>query len=155
LVPRLALISAAAAMILVAQFVLVALGGTTRGPGLTLLAAVVGLSLSIGVSLGLLNARRIWSKCMPLGTYRWRTDYRWFPILILVSSVGPALYVLGMQTVLFTAATGVLGVCTTIALGMALFERRARCYLSVVRDSAFWPRWVEYRVELRHDPSAR
>src|SRR3989442_1628467 len=103
LVPRVELISAVAAMILVALFFLVALGGTTRGPGLTLLAAVVGVSLSIGVPLGFLNARRIWSKCMPLGTYRWRTDYWWFPILILVSFVGPALYVVGMQTVLFTA----------------------------------------------------
>jgi len=155
LVPRLAATSVVAVLFMIGLFVLLTFSETLEGPGPVLLAAVLGVSLPSGILLGFLMARRIWSRCMPEGTHRTKPAYWLIPILILVPSVGfsvvrlVSLHSVFLQSV-FLAYFGEFGVLATVVFGMVLFERRAGCHLSIIRDPSFWPRWVEYRVEPAH-----
>jgi len=155
LVPRLAVGLAVGVAFLVGLFVLLAISGTLEVSQLILLAAVIGLSLPIGVLLGFLAARRIWSKCIPAGFYRKKPTYWWFIPIILLSVFGSR--VVGLFPLLFVSAAtlGGLGVLAAIAPGMALFERRTGCHLFLVGDPSFWTRWVEYRVEPRGPTTGR
>jgi len=155
LVPRLAVGSAVGAAFLVGLFVLFGISETMSGAELILLAAVVGVALPIGVLLGFLAARRIWFKSMPAGFYRKRPAYWSWSIPILISVFGYRAVNLFPLQIVAAASLGGLGVMATIAVGMALFERRADCQLSVARDPAFFERCVEYRVERRHESTAR
>jgi len=155
LVARLAVGSAVGAAFLVGLFVLFGISGSMSGAELILLAAVVGVSLPIGVLLGFLAARRIWLKGMPARFYRRRPAYFWWPILILFSVFGYRALDLFPLRIVAASTLGGLGLMATIALRMVLFERRADCRLSVARDPAFFERWVEYRVERRHESTAR
>jgi hypothetical protein len=156
LVPRLAVASAVGAMFLVGMSVLFAIGGTRRSSDLLLLPAAVGVSVPIGVLLGFLIARRIWSKCMPSGTYRRRPVFWWLLIpIVLISFFGYRMLDFFPYPYAIVGGLGILGVEATFVLGMALFERRAGCYLSLVGDPNFWTRWVEYRVEPRGPTAGR
>jgi hypothetical protein len=149
LVPRIAVGSAVSVTSLIGLLALVEISGTMEGAELILIAAVIGLSLPYGVLLGFLAARRIWLKCKPAGSYRKKPAYWLWAIPILVSILGYRALDLLPRFVAFAAMFGWLGVMATVAVGMAVFERKVGCYLSVVGDPAFWSRWVEYRVEWR------
>src|SRR5947207_14586572 len=85
LVPRFAVGSAVGVAFLVGLFVLLLVSDTLAGSELILLAAVIGVSVPIGVSLGFLAARRIWLKCIPAGFYRRKPIAWWlFPLIVLV-----------------------------------------------------------------------
>src|SRR5438093_832252 len=86
LVPRFAVGSAVGGAFLVGLFVLLLVSDTLTGSELVLLAAVIGVSVPIGVLLGFLAARRIWLKCIPAGFYRRKPIYWWLiPLIVLVS----------------------------------------------------------------------
>jgi len=155
LIPRLAGGSAVAVAFLISLFVLLGISGTLGGRELILLVAVTGVSLPIGVLLGFLAARRILLKCMPAGFYRKKPAYWWWSIPILFSVFGYRAVDLFPLQILSAAFLGELGILAAIAPGMALFERRVGCHLSLVGDPGFWSRWVEYRVESQHDVSMR
>ena len=150
LVPRFVAISAVAVLLMIGIFVLLTFSETPERPGPIILAAVLGVSLPSGFLLGFLGARRIWSRCMPAGTYRTKPAYWLMLILILVTSLGSTVARLVSMQVVFSAAFGEFGVLATVVFGMGLFERRTGCHLAIIRDPSFWPRWVEYRVEPAH-----
>ena len=156
LVPRFAVGSAVGVAFLVGLFVLLLVSDTLTGSGLILLAAVIGVSVPIGVLLGFLAARRIWLKCIPAGFYRRKPISWWLiPLIVLVSWFAYRPITSVPLPVVSGATLAELGVLAAFPLGMALFERRAGCHLSFVADPSFWSRWVEYRIEPRYSRTAR
>ena len=156
LVPRFAVGSAVGVAFLVGLFVLLLVSDTLTGSGLILLAAVIGVSVPIGVLLGFLAARRIWLKCIPAGFYRRKPISWWLiPLIVLVSWFAYRPITSVPLPVVSGATLAELGVSAAFSLGMALFERRAGCHLSFVADPSFWTRWVEYRIEPRYSRTAR
>src|SRR5207249_11865582 len=156
LVPGVAVGSGVVVAFLVGLFVLLLVSDTLTRSGLILLAAVIGVSVPIGVLLGFLAARRIWLKCIPAGFYRRKPISWWLiPLIVLVSWCAYRPITSVPLPVVSGATLAELGVLAAFPLRMALFERRAGCHLSFVADPSFWSRWVEYRIEPRYSRTAR